>query len=123
MSLAAFYSSDLNGEEMSIEVDDLSYFLRNNPDPPKSAKDLISLCHTVKICPNLRIAMRLLQTIGTSVASCERSFSKLKLLKNYLRATMGQERLNSLALLSIEKCNLNTIVERFMNMKVRRLNV
>ena len=38
------------------------------------------------------------------VSNCtgERSFSKLKLILNYLRNTMGQERLSSLALLAIE---------------------
>ncbi|CAN1189550.1 hypothetical protein LINPERPRIM_LOCUS24546, partial [Linum perenne] len=33
----------------------------------------------------------------------ERSFSKLKLLKSYLRSTMTQERLNGLAMVAIEK--------------------
>ena len=61
------------------------------------------LCRSAGICPNLRIAVRLLLTIGTSVVSWERSFSKLRLLKNYLCATTGQERLNGFALLSIEK--------------------
>ena len=42
-------------------------------------------------------------TIPVTVASAKRSFSKLKLLKNYLRSTMSQERLNGLAILSIEK--------------------
>jgi hypothetical protein len=37
------------------------------------------------------------------VASAEISFSKLKLLKNYLRSTMSQDRLNGLATLCIEK--------------------
>ena len=36
-------------------------------------------------------------------ASGERSFSKLKLIKTYLRSTMTQERLSDLAILSIEK--------------------
>ena len=44
-------------------------------------------------------------TICVSVASCERSFSKLKLIKSYLRSTMAQARLSSLAILSIEKTN------------------
>jgi hypothetical protein len=43
------------------------------------------------------------------VASAERSFSKLKLLKNYLRSTMSQERLNGLAICSIEKKILKSI--------------
>lgn len=37
-----------------------------------------------------------------SVASVKRSFSKLKLIKNYLRFITGQERLSNLAIISIE---------------------
>ena len=46
--------------------------------------------------PNLLIMLRTFLTMCVSVASCERSFSKLKLIKTYLRSTMGQERLSSL---------------------------
>jgi len=35
-----------------------------------------------------------------SVASVEKSFSKLKLIKSYLRSTMSQQILNKLTLLS-----------------------
>jgi len=48
-------------------------------------------------------------TIPVSVASGERSFSKLKLIKFYLRSIMSQQRLKRLALLSIEKDFLNKI--------------
>ena len=37
-----------------------------------------------------------------SVAEGERSFSKLAIVKNHLRSTMGQGRLSSLVLLSCE---------------------
>ncbi|GBM20097.1 hypothetical protein AVEN_268417-1 [Araneus ventricosus] len=51
--------------------------------------------------PDLTLALRFLLTLCVSVASCERSFSKFKLIKNYLRSTMNQARLSSLAILSI----------------------
>ena len=51
--------------------------------------------------------------------------TKLKLLKNYLRSTMSQERLNGLATLCIEKKLLykvdsNTIINDFASRNVRR---
>jgi len=42
-------------------------------------------------------------TIPVLVASVERKFSKLKLIKSYLRSIMSQQKLNRLTLLSIEK--------------------
>ena len=41
-------------------------------------------------------ALLLFLTLLVTVATAERSFSKLKLIKNYLRNTMGQERLSGL---------------------------
>ena len=56
--------------------------------------------------PNAYIAYRILLTIPITVAYAKRSFSKLKLIKSYLRSTMLQERLSGLAILSIEKKNV-----------------
>jgi hypothetical protein len=63
--------------------------------------------------------------VPVTVASAERSFSKLKLLKNYLRSTMSQERLNGLATLYIEKkllddINIDSILDVFISKNVRR---
>jgi len=41
--------------------------------------------------------------ILVSVASAERSFSKLKLIKSYLRSTMSQQRLNELVYCLLKK--------------------
>ena len=44
------------------------------------------------------------------LATCERSFSTLKLVKSYSRSTMGEQRLADLASISIEKEISNTII-------------
>ena len=43
------------------------------------------------------------ESIPVTVASDERSFSKPKLIKTYIWASMKQKRLNGLAMLSIDK--------------------
>ncbi|XP_053119697.1 52 kDa repressor of the inhibitor of the protein kinase-like [Hemicordylus capensis] len=75
--------------------------------------------------PNFRIALQIMLTVAVSVASCERSFSKLKLILSCLRASMGQDRLCDLALLSTEreetdKTNFDGIIDQFASMKARR---
>ena len=52
--------------------------------------------------PNTCIAYRILLTIPVTVASTKRHFSKLKIIKSYLRSTMSQERFSGLPILSIE---------------------
>ena len=66
-------------------------------------------------------------TIPITVASAERSFSKLKIIKSYLRSTMSQDRLNRLAILSIEKDTLanleyKELINNFASQKARKIN-
>jgi hypothetical protein len=42
-----------------------------------------------KIFSQIFVSLRILLIIPTTVASAERSFSKLKLVKNYLRSAMS----------------------------------
>jgi hypothetical protein len=70
-------------------------------------------------------ALLLFLTLPVTVASAERSFSKLRLIKNYLRSTMAQERLRNLSLLSIEANAAETmdtdqVIDEFANAKARR---
>ena len=66
--------------------------------------------------PNLSVAVGILLTLPVSVATGERSFSKLKLIKNFV--TMLQERLVNLARISIDhkidyEIDVQDIVKRF----------
>lgn len=76
--------------------------------------------------PNVELAIRTFITMPTTVASAERSFSKLKIIKNYLRSTSGQERLSNLSILSIESelasnINFDEIITDFANAKARKI--
>ena len=72
------------------------------PSNPKHALECLMQIGR-DVFPNLCIANRVLIIIRFSIASCERSFSKLKLIKTCLRSSMLQERQTSLALISIER--------------------
>lgn len=84
--------------------------------------------HTIQdLYPNVWIAMRILLTVPVTVASGERSFSKLKLIKTYLRSTMLQSRLSSLGTLSIENeiaenLDFSVLIKDFADKKARKAN-
>lgn len=78
--------------------------------------------------PNIVILIRIYLTLAISVASCERSFSKLKLIKNYLRSTMSSTRLSNLAILSIEQelavnIDFDKVISDFAARKARRIRL
>ena len=80
---------------------------------------------TCDIYPNLTVLYKLYLTIPVSSAAAERSFSRLKLIKSYLRTTMKQDRLSGLALLSIERqltkeLDYDKVIDTFSNVKTRR---
>ncbi|XP_050374741.1 uncharacterized protein LOC126792332 [Argentina anserina] len=89
------------------------------------AADILSFLQEINTFPVAKITYRILLTVSVTVASAERIFSKLKLLKSYLRSTMSQERLNGLALISIEnemlgKISCNKLIDDFAAKKARR---
>ncbi len=71
--------------------------------------------------------LKIIITTPMTTAESERCFSTLKRIKTFLRNTMTQDRLNALAMLSIEKKlvkdipDFNTkVIEKFVNQKERR---
>lgn len=71
-------------------------------------------------------AYRLLLTAPVTVAKDERTFSRLKLIKTYLRTSMKEERLESLMLISCEKdvtnaIDMAAIASNWVELKTRRI--
>ena len=92
--------SDIDAKELYMELKFVREFI------PKERMGPIEILQFLKehgCFPNATIAYRVLLTIPVTVASAERSFSKLKLLKTYLRSTMTQERLNDLAIIALRR--------------------
>ena len=59
--------------------------------------------------PELFLLYKILVTLPIGSTNCERAFSKLKIIKNRLRSSMGQDRLSSLMLINVESDILRSI--------------
>ena len=93
----------------------LQFFLRNN------------MSRTFSECISV---LKIIVTIPMTTVEAERCFSTLNKIKNFLRNTMGNERLNALAMLSIEKRMIHGIpefnklvIEEFAVNKERRMDL
>ena len=122
------YSSDMDGRELYEQILDCRMLLTSRKEKISSPEQLLMFIVEYgdeTVFPNTRIALQILLTISVSVASCERSFSKLKLINSYLRASMSQSRLCDLALLSTEReiteeIDFDNFIKKFAPIKPRK---
>lgn len=68
-----------------------------------------------------------ISTLPITVATAERSFSKLKIIKNYLRNSISQDRLTNISILNIERnptkeLDIGKLINDFANKKARKHN-
>ncbi|KAL4131234.1 hypothetical protein QTP88_008575 [Uroleucon formosanum] len=114
--------NDLEGLDLYSELLIFRMMIDDNTTPLKA---LSILKKTNGSFPNISIALRIMLTIPVTSACAERSFSKLKLIKTYLRNKLSQDKLSDLALISIEQEISNNIdyqnlLETFASKKSRK---
>ena len=115
--------SDVDANELYTELKFLQGFV---PDENMGPVEILKFLKRHDSFPNASIAYRVLLTIPVTVASAERSFSKLKLLKSYLRSIMTQQRLIDLATIALEsaileKIEYEHITEDFISRNTKRM--
>ena len=127
---SSVYKDDIDGEELCSEI----LLLKDIHDAnikDKNIKPLTLLNKLVKLklaalFPNVSIALRIFLTLPVTVASGERSFSKMAQVKNKFRNRTKQDRLVSLSMLAIEykmarTINFESIIDTFAHSKARKV--
>lgn len=123
--MAADGKSEVNENELLGEIIILAPMLSKD-SCPETTLSYITKNRLTDIFPSIYVALRILLTLPVSVASGERSFSKLKIIKNYLRSTLSQDLLSGMATLAIEHQILSTIetdsfLKDFAKLKARKV--
>nr|XP_047124703.1 uncharacterized protein LOC124807144 [Hydra vulgaris] len=127
-NLAKLYLEDLCKNEFSDEVRHFSSVRRNilASEKPVELLNEVYAKGLHSIFPQVCVSLRIFLTLPVSTSERERSFSKLAIIKDYLRSTMGQERLCYLMILSIESAlainvNYEEVISNFAAKKARKM--
>ena len=126
--LATYFIDDI--ENSNVLTDECILFSKLI-SMDKSVKLVFSMYKYIRIneleymFPNLEITIRMYLSSAVSNCSGERAFSALKRVKSYLRTTMKEERLNALAIFSIEaelvkQLDYNDTINTFSYQKARK---
>ena len=120
--VAHLYQKDIDFDRLQRQLNMLSELVNvanENPRFNSGLKKVTSVRTVVDIMQEtpggklmfgkIRKLAQILMTIPVSTATAERSFSALRRLKTYLRSTMTQQRLNSIALAHCHKQQLDNI--------------
>lgn len=128
--IASIYPNDLCEKDLIEEFQIARDYFEFQSPIFSHSKMYSTIINDDLIClmPNIEILLRIYLCMFCSNVNDERSFSKLKYVKNYLRNSMGEEKLNAFALLSIEydvmnDLNLDEIIDDFIYSKNRKRNI
>ena len=112
IQVVTFYKGDFNTNRLRLHLQ-----IIGNECRKLDSKNLSSITVMLRSIPGasqsvieeVYVLVNLILVMPATNSSSERSFSMLKLIKTYLRSTMGQTRLNHLMILSIYKDKLDEL--------------
>jgi len=89
---------------------------------------LITGANLQTVLPNILVGLRIYFCLMVTNCSGERSFSKLKRIKNELRSTIHREQLNRLTLMSLQhevlhERELRELIDKFAKVKSRKIPI
>ena len=112
IQVVTFYKGDFNANRLRLHLQ-----IFGNKCRKLDSKNLSSITAMLRSIPDasqsvieeVYVLVNLILVMPATNSSSERSFSMLKLIKTYLRSTMGQTRLNHLMIQSIYKDKLDEL--------------
>ncbi|XP_063436646.1 52 kDa repressor of the inhibitor of the protein kinase-like [Mytilus trossulus] len=115
------YKNDLPSPEL-IDEEFFAWKLKSQQmqERPSTCRNAIKLCAKEHF-PNIYVLLKIACTLPITSCECERSFSVMRRLNNYMRASMNHYRLSSLALLHIHYDT--ELIEKFVCLHPRRLEL
>ncbi|CAH3108699.1 unnamed protein product, partial [Pocillopora meandrina] len=122
--LVDLYKDDLPSPQLfSSEFQRWKIMVQNGRIAADSCASSLKACDPDDF-PNLCILLKIAATLPVTTCECERSISTMRRLNNYMRCTMGESRLSSLALMHIKydmSVNLEEIVNLFEGLHPRMM--
>jgi len=123
-------------EKLQSEIQLLKYLPATDGKPDTNTNnesihawlDYMKTNNYIKSFNGFFTVLKLFSIIPVTSCSCERVFSKLTIVKNKLRSTMQQDRLNSLLLMFTESeltssINIDMVIDEFKMMGNRRIHL
>ena len=120
-----FYGDDFNLTKLEVELSIFYHQIKNEVLPSNDIKGLCQVFganNYASLYPEVHKLFKIYLVVPVASAGAERSFSTLRRVKSWMRSTMTEDRVSSLALMCIEKEatrhleeNIDELVSQFSN--------
>ena len=126
-SIKQLYGKDLDFRQLSLELQLLPSVVSTDKGNASSVQAVIQAVRKNPILKEVEKMIRLYLTVPVTTSTAERTFSALKRIKTYLRASMSQERLNACMVMHVFQSrvaalDLNKVAREFVSHNERRSN-